>query len=214
VPRADGNGFEIGGVPADVMDLMSSRRAQITPEVARMVEEYRQRYSHEPSLRTVWAMAQDVTLKTRKPKAKAGTAHRAGQERERTRSAGEELDAWEAHTTEREVAALSAVHRAVAGYRPPDGQAAPAELDAGTRARIIRIAVAEMQQARAAWTRDPLEWELHRATKAMAAGVDQVALVEELAAEALAPRGPAGVIRLGPAPHVVDVSSLGVRASD
>jgi hypothetical protein len=196
VPRADGNGFEVGGVPADVMDLMSSRRGQIMPEVARMVEEYRQRYGREPSPRMVWAMAEDATLKTRKPKATAGTAHGAGQERERTRSAGEELDAWEAHTTEREVAALSAVHRAVAGYRPPDGQAAPAELDAGTRARIIRIAVAEVQRAHAAWTRDPLEWELHRATKAMAAGFDQVALVEELADEALAPGGAAGVIRL------------------
>ena len=41
VPRADGNGFEIGGVAQEVMDAFSSRRAQITPEVARMAEEYR-----------------------------------------------------------------------------------------------------------------------------------------------------------------------------
>ena len=44
VPREDGNGFEIGGVDQAVMDAFSSRRAQITPEVARMAEEYRQRY--------------------------------------------------------------------------------------------------------------------------------------------------------------------------
>jgi hypothetical protein len=49
---------------------------------------------------------------------------------------------------------------------------------------------------------------------AMAAGVDQVALAEQLAGEALAGGGAAEVIRLGPAPDVADVSSLGVRASD
>jgi hypothetical protein len=49
---------------------------------------------------------------------------------------------------------------------------------------------------------------------AMAAGVDQVALAEELADEALAGGGAAEVIRLGPAPDITDVSSLGVRASD
>ena len=49
VPRADGNGFEVGGVSQEVMDAFSSRRAQITPEVGRMAEEYRQRYGREPS---------------------------------------------------------------------------------------------------------------------------------------------------------------------
>ena len=43
VPWADGNGFEIG-VPQEVMDAFSSRRAQITPGVRRMAEEYRVRY--------------------------------------------------------------------------------------------------------------------------------------------------------------------------
>ena len=42
-PGADGNGFEIG-VPQEVMDPFSSRRAQITPGVRRMAEEYRVRY--------------------------------------------------------------------------------------------------------------------------------------------------------------------------
>ena len=42
---------------------------------------------------------------------------------------------------------------------------------------------------------------------AMAAGVDQAALAEELADEALAS---GEVLALGPAPEVVDVASLGV----
>ena len=167
VPRADGNGFEVGGVDQEVMDAFSSRRAQITPEVARMAEEYRQRYGREPSQRTLWAMAQEVTLATRKAKKQA---HGAGAEQGGPRSAGEELDGWEARTTEREVEALSGVHEAVAGFARPEGLAAPAELDASSRARIIRVAVAEAQKCAAAWTRASLLWELHRAMPAMAAG--------------------------------------------
>jgi hypothetical protein len=211
VPRADGNGFEIGGVDPGVMEAFSSRRAQITPEVERMAQEYRLRYGREPSQRTLWAMAQDATLETRKPKARA---HGAGPGQAPAKSAGEELDAWESCTTEREISALSAVHGAVARHRPAEGTNAPEELDARSRARIIRIAVAEAQKCSAAWTRAALLWELHRTMPAMAAGVDQVALAEELADEALAGGGAAEVIRLGPAPDVTDVSSLGVRASD
>ena len=110
VPRADGNGFEIGGVDQEVMDAFSSRRAQITPEVARMAEEYRQRYGREPSQRTLWAMAQEATLETRKAKSR-GRSDRSGQP---ARTAGDELDEWEARTTEREVGTLSGVHEAVA----------------------------------------------------------------------------------------------------
>jgi len=211
VPRADGNGFEIGGVDPEVMEAFSSRRAQITPEVERMAAEYRERYGRDPSQRTLWAMAQDATLETRKPKARP---HGAGPGQGGGKSAGEELDAWEARTTAREVSALSAVHGAVARYRPAEGANAPRVLDASTRARIIRVAVAGVQKCSAAWTRAALLWELHRAMPAMAAGVDQVALAEELADEALAGGGAAGVIRLGPAPDVVDVAELGVRESD
>ena len=109
VPRADGNGFEVGGVDQAVMDAFSSRRAQITPEVARMAEEYRQRYGREPSQRTLWAMAQEATLATRKAKSR-GRSDRSGQP---ARTAGDELDDWEARTTERELGTLSGVHEAV-----------------------------------------------------------------------------------------------------
>ena len=54
-------------------------------------------------------------------------------------------------------------------------------------------------------------WEVHLAMPAMAAGVDQAALAQELAGEALASEQ---VLALGPGPDVVDVAALGVRASD
>ena len=128
VPREDGNGFEIGGVDQAVMDAFSSRRAQITPEVARMAEEYRQRYGREPSRRTLWAMAQAATLETRKAKSR-GRSDRSGQP---DRTAGDELDEWEARTTERELGTLSGVHEAVRSFARPEGLDAPAELDASS----------------------------------------------------------------------------------
>ena len=207
VPRADGNGFEIGGVDQAVMDAFSSRRAQITPEVRRMAEEYRQRYGREPSQRTLWAMAQEATLASRKSKNR-GRSDRSGQP---ARTGGDELDAWEARTTERELAALSAVHGAVREFARPSGLDAPRELDEAARARICRTAITGAQRSSAAFTRAALLWEIHRAMPAMAAGVDQAALAEELADEALAS---GEVLALGPAPEVVDVASLGVRASD
>jgi conjugative relaxase-like TrwC/TraI family protein len=207
VPRADGNGFEVGGVSQEVMDAFSSRRAQITPEVRRMAEEYRQRYGREPSQRTLWAMAQDATLASRKAK-QHGRADRSGMPQ---RSAGEELDAWEARTTEREVDALSAVHAAVRAFAAPEGLEQPEVLSPQQRGSIIRRAVDEAQHSAAAFTRAALLWEIHRAMPAMAPGVDQAALAEALTAEAVFS---GAVLALGPAPDVVDVSALGLRASD
>jgi conjugative relaxase-like TrwC/TraI family protein len=207
VPRADGNGFEVGGVSQEVMDAFSSRRAQITPEVARMAQEYRQRYGREPSQRTLWAMAQDATLASRKAK-QHGRPDRSGMP---PRSAGEELDAWEQQATKREVAALSAVHVAVRAFAAPDGLERPEVLSAQQRGSVIRRAVDAAQRSAAAFTEAALLWEVHRAMPAMAPGVDQAALAEELAAEAVS----SGVVlALGPAPEVLDVSALGLRASD
>ena len=207
VPRADGNGFEVGGVSQEVMDAFSSRRAQITPEVRRMAEEYRQRYGREPSQRTLWAMAQDATLASRKAK-QHGRSDRSGVPQ---RSAGAELDAWETRTTEREVDALSAVHVAVRAFAAPEGLERPEVLSAQQRGSVIRRAVDAAQRSAAAFTRAALLWEVHRAMPAMAPGVDQAALAEELAAEAVSS---GTVLALGPAPDVVDVSALGLRASD
>jgi flagellar biosynthesis GTPase FlhF len=205
IPRADGNGFEIGGVNPEVMAAFSSRRAAITPEVERMAAEYRQVHGREPNARTLWAMKQHATLASRKAKAHGRAVP----------APAEQLAEWEAKTTAREVQALSDVHRAVAAYRAEHADSAPGPLTAVQRARAIRVAVAEVQRHHAAWTRAQLAFELHRALPALPAGVDQAAVLDDLVAEALAGRsGGADVVCLGPAPDVTDVSELGVRASD
>ena len=168
VPREDGNGFEIGGVDQAVMDAFSSRRAQITPEVARMAEEYRQRYGREPSRRTLWAMAQAATLETRKAKSR-GRSDRSGQP---ARTAGDELDAWEARTTERELA--RAVRGARSGPRVCSARGPGRSGRAGrelARARIMPgggcLGPALTRRRSPA---RPLLWEVHLAMPAMAPG--------------------------------------------
>jgi hypothetical protein len=66
VPRADGNGCEVGGVSQQVMDLFSSRKATLGTEVAKTAEAYRRKYGHEPSKRTLWLMGQQAGAMTRR----------------------------------------------------------------------------------------------------------------------------------------------------
>ena len=209
VLRPDRNGFEIGGVPQPTMDHFSSRRVQqVTPEVERMAGEYRQRYGREPSQRTRWQMAQTATLSTRKAKQHNG-GDRSGRPQ---RTAGAELDEWEASTTEQEIEQLSHVHEQVRDFVPPEADGpAPAELNAEQQAGIIAAAIGAAQQNAAVFTRAAVRYEVHRHTPAMARGVDQAAVVDGLTDAALAS---GQVLNLGPAPDVADVAQLGVRVSD
>ena len=43
VPRADGNGCEVGGVSQQVMDLFLSQTAALRPEVEKMAAAYKHR---------------------------------------------------------------------------------------------------------------------------------------------------------------------------
>ena len=49
VPRADGNGAEVGGVSQDVMDLFSSRAVAVTGELDRLAREYQAVHGKPPS---------------------------------------------------------------------------------------------------------------------------------------------------------------------
>ena len=115
VPRADGNGAEVGGVSQDVMDLFSSRAVAVTGELKRLAQEYEDKHGKPPSRRTLWLLHQQAGQNTRRTKSQArrtiaghtGTAEPTGAQR---------LAAWEAQTVHREVRALSAVHEQVARF--------------------------------------------------------------------------------------------------
>ena len=48
LPRADGNGAEVGGVSRDVLDLFSSRAVAVTGELARLAREYQAVHGRPP----------------------------------------------------------------------------------------------------------------------------------------------------------------------
>ncbi len=212
VPRADGNGAEIGGVSQDVIGLFSSRAVAVTGELKRLAQEYEDKHGKPPSRRTLWLLHQQAGQNTRRTKAEArrtiaghtGTAEPTGAQR---------LAAWEAQTVRREVHALSAVHEQVARFAAGRAAVAPAVLDDAAKRTAARIAVAEVQRHHAVWSMAQLRFEVHRALPVLKPGSDGEALVTEVARLAVSGRAGAEVIQVT-TPDITDVTSLGVRASD
>ena len=199
VPRADGSGCEIGGVSQQVMDLFSSRKAALGPEVAKLAEAYRRKYGHEPSKRTLWLMGQQAAAMTRRPKSAARKIHgRGGGDADEA----ERLTAWEARTAAQEITALSRVHKDVAAF----GSRPVALIDEGMKVMAARVAVAEVQRHHAVWSLSELRFEVGRALPPGASPE----LVRQVADLAVRPGLGTGVL-LVTAPEVTDVTALGTR---
>ena len=115
VPRADGNGAEVGGVSQDVMDLFSSRAVAVTGELKRLAQEY------EASTASRRAGARCGCCTSRPGRTPAAPRPRPaapspGRPAPPNPPAAQRLAAWEAQTVHREVRALSAVHEQVARF--------------------------------------------------------------------------------------------------
>ena len=212
VPRADGNGAEVGGVSQDVMDTFSSRSRALTPELKALIGQYQKIHGKPPSKRTIWLLGQQAAQNTRRTKAEARRTV-AGQAGTAEPTEAQRLAAWEAQTTRREVQALSAVHQEVARFATERGGRAPAVLDDAAKRTAARIAVADVQQHHAVWSMAQLRFEVHRALPVLPPGADAEAVVTEVAKLAVCGRAGTEVIQVT-APDLTDVTSLGVRASD
>jgi hypothetical protein len=212
VPRPDGNGAEIGGVPQDVMDLFSSRAVAVTGETERLAREYQTVHGKPPSKRTLWLLHQQAGQHTRRTKAEARRTL-AGQTGAIEPTAEQRPAAWEAQTTHRELAALSGVHEQVTQFAAARTGRAPAVLGDGAKRTAARIAVAEVQKHHAVWSMAQLRFEVHRALPVLPPGADGEAVVTEVATLAVSGRAGTEVVQVI-APDVTDVTSLGVRASD
>ena len=212
VPRADGNGAEVGGVSQDVMDLFSSRSRALTPELQALIGQYQKIHGKPPSKRTIWLLGQQAAQNTRRTKAEARRTV-AGQAGTAEPTEARRLAAWEAQTAQWEVQALSAVHQDVARFAAGHAGRAPAVLDDAAKRTAARIAVAEVQQHHAVWSMAQLRFEVHRALPVLPPGADAEAVVAEVAKLAVGGRAGTEVIQVT-APDLTDVTSLGVRASD
>jgi AAA domain/TrwC relaxase len=212
VPRADGNGAEIGGVSQDVIDLFSSRAVAVTSELKRLAQEYQDKHGKPPTRRTLWLLHQQAGQNTRRTKTEARRTI-AGQTGAAEPTGAQRLAAWEAQTVHREVRVLSAVHEQAARYARESAERAPAVLDDAAKRTAARIAVAEVQRHHATWSMAQLRFEVHRALPVLPPGADGEAVVTEVAELAVCDRAGADVVQVT-APDVADVTSLGVRASD
>jgi flagellar biosynthesis GTPase FlhF len=212
VPRADGNGAEVGGVGQDVRDLFSSRSVAVTGELKRLAAEYEAGHGIPPSRRTLWLLHQQAGQNTRRSKSEARrtVAGRTGSEEP---DKGQRLAAWEAQTTREETQALSQVHGQVARYAAEHAELEQVALCAEDKRRAARIAVAEVQKHHAIWSMAQLSFEVHRALPVLPAGTDAAALITEVAELAVSGRAGTETVCVT-APDVADVTTLGVRASD
>ena len=212
VPRVDGNGAEIGGVPQDVIDLFSSRSVAVTGETGRLAAEYERVYGRPPSRRTLWLLHQQAGQNTRRTKAQARRTL-AGQTGTTEPTAAQRLAAWQAQTVHRELRALAAVHEQVAQFAAKHAGRAPAVLDDAAKRTAARIAVAEVQTQHAVWSMAQLRFEVHRALPVLPSDADGEAVVDEVAKLAVSGRAGAEVVQVT-TPDITDVTGLGVRASD
>jgi AAA domain/TrwC relaxase len=212
VPRADGNGAEIGGIPQDVMDLFSSRSVAVTGETERLAREYETVHGKPPSRRTLWLLHQQAGQNTRRTKTLARRTL-AGQTGTTEPTAAQRLAAWQAQTVDRELRALSAVHEQVTQFASVRADSAPAALGDAAKRTAARIAVAEVQTHHAVWSMAQLRFEVHRALPVLPPGTDGEQMVTEVARLAVSGRSGAEVVQVI-APDITDVTGLGVRASD
>ena len=215
VPRADGNGAEIGGVSQDVIDLFSSRVAvAVTGELNGSARRVPGRCTaSRRRRRTLWLLHQQAGQNTRRTKAEARRTI-AGQTGTAEPTEAQRLAAWEAQTDAPRNAApcrrctsrsrgsppsTPGVHRRCWMMRPsarPRGSRSPR---CSTTTRSGR------------WLQ--LRFEVHRALPVLEAGADGEAVVTEVAKLAVCGRAGAEVVQVT-APDIADVTSLGVRASD
>jgi conjugative relaxase-like TrwC/TraI family protein len=204
VPRPDGNGAEVGGVSTEVMDLFSSRNRAITPELARLIEQYTKSKGHPPSKRTIWLLGQQAAQNTRRTKSEAKRIV-AGATGKQEPTEAERLAGWERQVAREEMRALARVHHDARGYAAAH-RSVP-HVDDQDKARAARIAVAEVQRQHAAWSIAQLRFEVGRALP-VGATPEMVTEVADLAVNGF---GGTEVIRIAPAPDIAEVTELGVR---
>ncbi len=213
VPRADGNGAEIGGVPQDVMDLFSSRAVAVTSETgpSRPASTRRCTASRRPGGRCGCCTSRPGSAPAApRPRPAApwpGRPARPSRPRRSGSPPGKPRPCTANCARCRPCTSRSPAFAAERAGR------APAVLDDAAKRTAARIAVAEVQKQHAVWSMAQLRFEVHRALPVLPAGTDGEAVVDEVARLAVCGRAGTEVVQVT-APDIADVTSLGVRASD
>ncbi len=204
VPRADGYGHEAAGVPQEVMDCLSTRRASISAQVRARAAAFERAEGRAPTQRELAKIAQLVTLDLRAGKAEGAlhldALHETWADKVR-REVGAEL---------RNIAPGTWGQASGPGTHAPGGSPGPAP-EALTRA--AQKALVSVQAHKSAWTRydllKHLGWMLPADARRLAPG-DAVRLLHKLADDTLASRY--GDVRCLDAPDAVRLPASLTRA--
>jgi AAA domain/TrwC relaxase len=201
VPRADGMGFGIDGIGADLMAVFSHRRAEITKLVDReLVPRFKAEHGRAPNQRELAALQERATLRTRVSK-----------------DGGIDWDAaardWQAKAAAKAGVDLASLYRRVTrlgrdGGAPRD---ASPQLTRDDITRAAQKALEKCSRENSKWTRADLVANLGRVLPRRPADPDgQAALLEEVADQALA--GDFGPVACLEAPEAVPVPASLRRA--
>jgi AAA domain/TrwC relaxase len=201
VPRADGMGFGIAGIGADLMDVFSHRRDVINEEVDReLVPRFRAEYGRAPNQRELASLMDKANLRTRK--GKGGVIDWAAATR-----------GWQAKAAQRAGVDLASLYRRVSrlgrdGCAPRD---AGPELTQDEITRAAQKALEKCAREDSKWTRADLVANLGRELPRRAGHpAQQAALLEEVADRALA--GEFGPVACLEAPEAAPVPASLLRA--
>ena len=213
VPRADGNGAEVGGVSQDVMDLFSSRAVAVTGELDRLAREYEAVHGKPPSRRTLWLLHQQAGQNTRRTKSRGPPHHRRADRHRRTHRGAA---ARRLGSTDRAPRSARPVGGARAG-RPVRRRRAPAVhrpcwmMRPSARPRGSRWPRCKSSTRSGRWLSSGSRCTGRSPSSSRAPTAE--AVVTEVAKLAVCGRAGTEVVQVT-APDLTDVTSLGVRASD
>ena len=134
VPRADGFGYEIEGMPAEAMDLFSSRRDTVSEKARELAQAYEDDTGRKPTQRTLNRLTRLANAVTREGK----------EELDLTAKRGE----WAAQLRDALGVELASLADAVSGHAVTQDRVPPGALAAAARQALERL-----EADKATWTR-------------------------------------------------------------
>jgi conjugative relaxase-like TrwC/TraI family protein len=181
--RPDGKAREVVGVPAEVMDLFSSRRRAITAKTQRLVSAFEAKFARAPNSLELDRLQRQATFATRQAKSHGGE------------TVEQRLERWDRELRAEVAGGLATVARDVLNLA-----AEPVEPERWSRTAVVETALADVQSKKSAWTAPDLTRAISDALPDHLGnldGQDVARLLRGLTSEALALAVPLDVARPG-----------------
>ena len=200
---------EIDGIPAQLLALWSTRRAQIDARRTVLAAQFQDRHARVPTPVEALKLAQQATLETREAK-------------HEPRTEAEQRTTWRAEAAGilgSPAAVTALVDRLVTTPTQPEQRPHPDQVDPAVTGQVVAATAAAVAAGRATWQSWHVRAEAERQTRAhpatttlTRAGVD--ALVEQVVAAVLAPAVSVALSREDPADLAAGGTPAPLRRAD